>query len=34
MADDADRAATAPIPAFRTLADSRPGMHQKQAAPV
>ena len=33
MADDADRAAIALIAAFRTLADSLPGMHQKQAAP-
>jgi N-acetylglutamate synthase len=33
MTDDADRAATALIAAFRTLADSLPGMYEKQAAP-
>ena len=33
MTDDADRAAAALIAAFRTLADSLPGMYQKQAAP-
>ena len=33
MTDDADRAAIALIAAFRALADSLPGMHQKQAAP-
>jgi hypothetical protein len=34
MTDDADHAATALIAAFRTLADSQPGMHQQQAARV
>ena len=33
MTDDADRAAIALIAAFRTLADSLPGMYEKQAAP-
>jgi ribosomal protein S18 acetylase RimI-like enzyme len=33
MTEDADRAAKALIAAFRQLADSLPGMHQKQAAP-
>jgi N-acetylglutamate synthase len=33
MTDDADRAAKALIAAFRLLADSLPGMHQKQVAP-
>lgn len=33
MTDDADRAATALITAFRTLADSLPGMQAKQPAP-
>jgi ABC-type antimicrobial peptide transport system ATPase subunit len=33
MTDDADRAATALIAAFRTLAASQPGKHQLQAAP-
>ena len=33
MTDDADRAAKALIAAFRLLADSLPGMHEKQAAP-
>jgi ribosomal protein S18 acetylase RimI-like enzyme len=33
MTDDADRAATALIAAFRTLADSLPGMYEKQASP-
>jgi hypothetical protein len=33
MTDDADRAATALIPALRALAASQPGMHQKQPAP-
>jgi ribosomal protein S18 acetylase RimI-like enzyme len=33
MADDADRAAKALITAFRLLADSLPGMHEKQVAP-
>ena len=34
MTDDADRAASALIAAFRTLADSLPGMREKQAARV
>jgi hypothetical protein len=33
MTDDADRAAKALIAAFRTLADSLPGMYLKQTAP-
>jgi N-acetylglutamate synthase len=33
MTDDADRAAKALIAAFRTLADTLPGMHAKQVAP-
>jgi ribosomal protein S18 acetylase RimI-like enzyme len=33
MSDDADHAATALIAALRTLADSLPGMHEKQTAP-
>ena len=33
MSDDADRAAKALLAAFRQLADSLPGMHQKQVAP-
>ena len=33
MTDDADPAAKALIAAFRLLADSLPGMHEKQVAP-